>query len=161
MKIFIGYVSLSGNTEEMANILKNTLLSIGCEVDMESLETVEVQSLLDYDCIFIGTYTWGDGDLPYEVEDFYNELLEYHLTGQNAACFGSGDHAYPKFCAAVDTFYQQLNQCGCNVYPESLKIELDPQTEDEIRQCQQFAQSVYEWVLQKKEMNQGAKQSFL
>ncbi|MED3625120.1 flavodoxin [Neobacillus thermocopriae] len=161
MKMFIGYVSLSGNTEEMANILKNTLLSKGCEVDMESLETVEVQSLLDYDCIFIGTYTWGDGDLPYEAEDFYHELLEYHLTGQNAACFGSGDHAYPNFCAAVDTISHQLIQCGCNVFPESLKIELDPQTEDKIRQCQQFAQSVYEWVLLKKEMNQRVKQYFL
>lgn len=152
MKTFIGYVSMSGNTEDIANILKDSLLLSGCEVGMESLETVDVKSILEYDCIFIGAYTWGDGDLPYEAEDFYEELNEYDLTGVQTACFGSGDHAYPKFCAAVDTFANQLEKRGCHVFQQRLKIELNPETDEQIRECQQFAQSVYEWAMVNKEI---------
>jgi flavodoxin I len=152
MKTFIGYVSMSGNTEDMANILKDVLLSTGYEVEMESLDTLEVKSLLNYDCIFLGTYTWGDGDLPYEAEDFFEELNECDLTGVHAACFGSGDHAYPKFCEAVDTFADKLDERGCHVFNQRLKIELNPETEEQIRECKQFAKSVYEWVMTKKEI---------
>lgn len=152
MKMFIGYVSMSGNTEDMANILKETLLLTGCEVEMDSLENVEVKSLLDYDCVFIGAYTWGDGDLPYEAEDFFDELNLYDLSGLHTACFGSGDHAYPKFCEAVDLFANQLEERGSYVFKQRLKVELNPETDEQILKCQQFAQSVYEWVGQRKEM---------
>lgn len=152
MKILIGYVSMSGNTEDIANILKDELLTAGCEVEMESLETIETNSILEYDCIFIGSYTWGDGDLPYEAEDFYEELNQLDLTGVHTACFGSGDHDYPQFCAAVNTFASRLIERGCNVFPELLKIELNPETEEQIADCQQFAQSVLTWVLAKKEI---------
>ncbi|WP_026583830.1 flavodoxin [Bacillus sp. J33] len=152
MKAFIGYLSMSGNTEDMANILKNVLVSKGCEVDMESLDLADVQSILGYDCIFIGAYTWGDGDLPYEAEEFFDELNEYELTGVYAACFGSGDHAYPKFCAAVDTFAEKLKERGAGVYHQRLKIELNPESDDQIRECQQFAESAYEWVMKDREI---------
>lgn len=152
MKILIGYVSMSGNTEDMANILKEELLAAGCEVEVESLETTQANRILDYDCSFIGAYTWGDGDLPYEAEDFFEELNHLNLTGVYSACFGSGDHDYPQFCAAVDTFATRLKERGSNVFPEMLKIELNPETEEQIAECQQFAQSVLTWVMAKKEM---------
>lgn len=151
MNIFIGYVSMSGNTEDIANILKDTLISAGCEVVMDSLETVDIKSILDYDCIFIGAYTWGDGDLPYEAEEFFEELTQLDLSGIYAACFGSGDHAYPQFCAAVDTFANQLDERGCHVFHRRLKIELNPETAEQIDECQQFAQSIYEWAVVNKE----------
>ncbi|KON88198.1 flavodoxin [Sporosarcina globispora] len=152
MKAFIGYLSMSGNTEDMASILKNVLISKGCEVDIESLDMIGVHSILAYDCIFIGAYTWGDGDLPYEAEDFFEEMNDHDLTGIHAACFGSGDHAYPKFCAAVDTLADKLNERGALVYPHRLKIELNPETDDQILECQQFAESAYEWVMKKREV---------
>ena len=57
MKVFIGYVSLSGNTEKMAINIKNRMKAIGCEVYMERLDTVEVDALKDFDLAFIGLYT--------------------------------------------------------------------------------------------------------
>ncbi|WP_163099249.1 flavodoxin [Peribacillus alkalitolerans] len=147
MKTFIGYVSMSGNTEDIANVIKNVLLSSGCEVEMECLDTVEVETLVDYDCIFIGAYTWGDGDLPYEAEDFFEDLNGLHLAGVNAACFGSGDSAYPKFCMAVDTLAKKLEERGAKVFGPRLKIEFSPETEQQIEECNQFTQSVIEWVM--------------
>ena len=49
MKVFIGYVSLSGNTEKMAVIIKNRMKAAGCKVYMERLDTVEVDTLKDFD----------------------------------------------------------------------------------------------------------------
>ncbi|MBY0156479.1 flavodoxin [Cytobacillus oceanisediminis] len=152
MKAFIGYLSMSGNTEDMASILKKVLESKGCEVYMDSLDLTDIHSILAYDCIFIGAYTWGDGDLPYEAEDFFEELNDHDLTGIHAACFGSGDHAYPKFCAAVDTLADKLSERGANVFQQRLKIELNPETDEQILECQQFAESAYEWIVKNEEM---------
>ncbi len=146
MKIFIGYVSMSGNTEDMANILKETLLECGCEVVLLDLETVELHSLKSYDGIFLGAFTWGDGDLPYEVEEFFDELKSLRLNGIKAACFGSGDTLYPKFCMAVDVMASTLKEQGCDVFEEKLKIELSPETDEEVEECRQFAKSFYQWA---------------
>lgn len=155
MKIFIGYASMSGNTEDMANILKETLLECGWEVDLLDLETVDIHSLKSYDCIFLGAYTWGDGDLPYEVEEFFEELKNLRLNGIKAACFGSGDTLYPKFCMAVDIMESTLKEQGCDVFEEKLKIELSPETDEEIEECRQFAKSFYQWA------NKGEKLTYV
>ena len=146
MKAIIGYVSMSGNTEEIADILKNVLLLNGCEVDIERLDQIEAETLLSYDCAFIGTYTWGDGDIPYDAEDFFEELNEVHLAGLPVACFGSGERYYPKFCAAVDSFAEKINERGGRVFDKRLKIELSPDSDEELVECQEFAKTVYEWA---------------
>ncbi|MGD6781656.1 flavodoxin [Sutcliffiella horikoshii] len=146
MRIFIGYVSMSGNTEDIANILQDELLAKGCEVVLECLDTVDVEEITTYNGIFIGSYTWGDGDLPYEAEDFYEELNELKLNSIPAACFGSGDHTYPKFCAAVDTFSEKLKSCGAAVYDQTLKVESSPETQEQELECRQFAQRFITWV---------------
>ncbi|MEY8191743.1 flavodoxin domain-containing protein [Peribacillus simplex] len=76
MKVFIGYVSLSGNTEKMAINIKNRMKAVGCEVYMERLDTVEVDALKDFDLAFIGLYTWNLEDLPYEAHGTRWTLLE-------------------------------------------------------------------------------------
>lgn len=155
MKIFIGYVSMSGNTEDMANILKETLLECGCKVDLLDLETVDVHSLKSYDCLFFGAYTWGDGDLPYEVEEFFDDLKKLNLNGVKAACFGSGDTLYPKFCMAVDIMATTLDEQGCDVFEGRLKVELSPEADEEVDECRRFAKLVYQWA------NKGEKLTYV
>jgi flavodoxin I len=146
VKTFIGYVSMSGNTEDMANILRDILIESGCEVDLLCLDTVDVSSLKGYDCIFFGAYTWGDGDLPYEVEELFDNLNNMNLKGVKAACFGSGDTLYPKFCMAVDIMSSKLQDLGCDVFEEGLKIELSPESDEQVEECKLFAKSVYQWA---------------
>ncbi len=153
MKTFIGFASMSGNTEDIANILQDVLIAKGCGVVMEDLESVDAASLTEYECIFIGAYTWGDGDLPYEAEDFVEALQDVDFTNVKAACFGSGDYAYPQFCAAADILAETLEGRGCSVFNHRLKIELSPESDEQISECRQFAQSVYEWALTSKEIH--------
>lgn len=56
MQVFIGYASLSGNTEKMAFVIKKRLMAVGCKVHMEELDTVEVDTLKEFDLAFFGLY---------------------------------------------------------------------------------------------------------
>ncbi|MGR9047374.1 flavodoxin [Halobacillus faecis] len=140
-KILIGFASMSGNTEDMADHLKSHLDS-DFDVDMQELEDIEASSLLEYDGILIGSYTWNDGDLPYEVEDFYDDLADVDLTGIAAAVFGSGDPVYPRFCEAVHLLEDQLKASDAMIIAEGLKIEMNPDTEEDMKACSQFAERV-------------------
>lgn len=70
MKALIAFASMSGNTEDMAAILKQTLEGKGIETEMMEFDDTSAEDLSSYDYVMIGSYTWGDGDLPYEAEDF-------------------------------------------------------------------------------------------
>ncbi|MBM7661854.1 flavodoxin I [Bacillus mesophilus] len=138
-KVVIAYASMSGNTEEIADLLKVSIEPFEHEIDVLEIEHMDVNDVLNYDGILIGSYTWGDGDLPYETEDFYEELLTLDLTGKKAAVFGSGDTVYPKFCEAVVLFENRLKECNAEIIQEGLKVEFTPDSQEEIDRCVDFA----------------------
>ncbi|MFC0270726.1 flavodoxin [Metabacillus herbersteinensis] len=149
-KVLITYVSMSGNTEDIANLLMQEFSEQGLDVHLEEMESTRIEDLTSYELILVGTYTWGNGDLPYETEEFYEGLVDAEISGLKAACFGSGDHAYPKFCEAVNLFYNQLSVCRSDVYKDTLKMEFGPETDDEIEMCREFAREIINWVLNEK-----------
>ncbi len=51
-------------------IIKETLQEYELDIDCVEIDDADVSVLTSYDYVLIGTYTWGDGDLPYEAEDF-------------------------------------------------------------------------------------------
>ncbi|WP_411334935.1 flavodoxin [Metabacillus indicus] len=139
------YASMSGNTEDMARLIGQQLSEKGMGVIFEELDLFMTDELFKYDVILAGSYTWGDGDLPYEAEDFYEELGDLNLRGKLAACFGSGDHAYPKFCAAADLLQRRFKETGAEVFGDTLKIEGSPESDLEQEACRMFADAVAEW----------------
>lgn len=139
------YASMSGNTEDMARLIGQQLSEKGMDVMFEELDLCMTDELFNYDVILAGSYTWGDGDLPYEAEDFYEELGDLNLKGKLVACFGSGDHAYPKFCAAADLLQRRFEDTGAQVFGEVLKMEGSPESDLEQEACTMFADAVAEW----------------
>ncbi|TGB03790.1 flavodoxin [Halobacillus salinus] len=138
--ILIGFASMSGNTEDMADILASHLSSKH-EVTLEEIDDIDPCTLTDYDAVLLGSYTWNDGDLPYEVEDFYDELEEVDLAELPVAVFGSGDTIYPMFCEAVHLLETRLKESGAAVVCNGLKIEMNPDTEAEVVTCREWAES--------------------
>ncbi len=129
-KFLVVFASLTGNTEEMADLIVEGIQSAGAEVDVKQSMDVDADILLAYDAFILGAYTWGDGELPDEFLDFYEDMDELDLAGKKAAVFGSGDTAYDQFAAAVDLLADKLKERGAELVQESLKIELNPSTED-------------------------------
>lgn len=140
-KFVIVYASMSGNTEEMAFEIADGIRASGEDVDVLEAFEANASVLLDYEGLLIGSYTWGDGEVPDELLDFYDELETLDLTGKKAAVFGSFDWSYGDGGIAVDMIKEALQQQGAVMVQEELKVEFDP-TPDERIQCQNFGKKV-------------------
>lgn len=108
----IVYASMTGNTEACADIVADKLEELGFEVELDECTSVDADDMADADLCIVGTYTYGDGELPDEIVDFYEELAEVDLSGKIYGCFGSGDTFYDDFCICVDMFEAQFEKTG-------------------------------------------------
>ena len=126
MKALVTYLSYSGNTEEVAELITEKCHEMNIAVEMEHMELIKDVKPDDYDVIFLGTFTWARGSVPAEVKDW---ILEIGYKPENIAVFGTGDTQFggdELFCAAVDklvTFY--------NSPWKGLKIEQSPRGSQE------------------------------
>lgn len=140
-KIVLIYASMSGNTEKMAEAIANGVEVAGGEIKvMDVMYSASAQELIEYDGVILGSYTWGDGELPDDILDLYEEMEKVDLYGKKAAVFGSGDNGYNYFCAAVDILMEKLKECGADVYSEGLKVDLTPTEHDE-EMCRTFGRN--------------------
>ncbi|GAB2722872.1 flavodoxin [Paenibacillus thermoaerophilus] len=142
-KVLVVYASMTGNTEEMAEAIVDGLKESGAEIVLKSVLDANASEMAHYDGILLGAYTWGDGELPDEFLDFYEEMDEVSLEGRKAAAFGSADSSYPLFGAAVDILTAKLKQIGAEIAMEGLKIELCP-SEDEKEHCRAYGRKFAE-----------------
>lgn len=129
--VLVVYASLTGNTEAAAEILEEAFEKLDVEVELVESIFADPEDFLDVDIAVIGTYTYGtDANLPDEIVDFYEELVDVDLQGKVYGTFGSGDTFYDKYCKSVDDFNDQFEQTGAVKGAESVKIDLDPEEED-------------------------------
>lgn len=131
-KAMIVYASLTGNTEEMANLLAKELNQLGVTTEVEEAIQVYPEEYLEYDICIVATYTYGtDGNLPDEIIDFYEDLAKENLSGKVFGVLGSGQTFYEHFCRAVDYFEKQFKATGAIQGAESVKIELNVSEHDQ------------------------------
>lgn len=126
LKTIIPYLSYSGNTQEVAELIAETLAD---NYVSASLHQIGIDSPIDpeaYDFIFLGTFTWEIGSTPDEVKDF---ILEIGYKPDNIAVFGTGDTQFggeKLFCRAVDKLCQFYHSPW-----DGLKIEQSPRGSQE------------------------------
>lgn len=130
-QVMIVYASLTGNTRMGANILEETFIELGAEVEVIESYDADPFDFEDVDICVVGTYTYGtDADLPDEIVDFYEELEDVELDGKTYGVFGSGDTFYVgKFCLCVDDFEEQFDKTGAVKGADGVKYHLDPDEE--------------------------------
>jgi flavodoxin I len=139
-KFIMVYASMTGNTEAMVHAIAESIQEFGIELTLVDGYDADASQLRLYDGILIGTYTWNAGDLPDEMMDFYEDLLQEDLTGKKAAVFGSFDSMYGDNGAAIDTFISALKKAGAEVTTEGLKVELAPSAQD-LAVCKAFGKT--------------------
>jgi len=126
MRAIICYLSYSGNTEEVAELLKVQLEASNVNIDLYSIGYGIIPNLFEYDLIFLGTFTWDQGSTPEEMKDFAREVGD---KPNNVYIFGTGDTQFggdDLFCKAVDKLVRFYNSS----YP-GLKIEQSPRGSQE------------------------------
>src|SRR5699024_466090 len=141
--ILMIYTSQTGNTELLTDILESELQQLGHQVTVKSFEfdVIDIDRLADYDAVLIGTYTWDDGELPYEAEDFYIDLEGADLTNQIFGVYGSADSFYDTYGLAIELMGDRLKNLGAIMISERLIVDLTPDKKDEVR-CSDFAKLV-------------------
>ena len=89
----------------------------------------------------MATYTYGEGELPEEIIDFYEELQELDLTGKIYGVCGSGDTFYDDFAKSVDDFDQAFKKTGATKGAEVVKVDLNVEAQD-IDNLEEFAKKL-------------------
>ncbi|CDN45623.1 MULTISPECIES: flavodoxin [Paenibacillus] len=140
-KVIVICCSMTGNTEEMAEEIVAGIRHAGVEPAVRDIMDAKASELEEYDVILIGAYTWGDGELPDEFLDFYEELDGVKLQGKLAAVFGSGDSSYPIYCGAVDLIEEKLKERGAQIAAPGLKVEFNP-SDEEKEQCRDIGRKM-------------------
>lgn len=142
-QVLVVYASLTGNTEEMAELIVQGIRETGGEAVLKSVTECSAFEIKEYEGVLLGAYTWGDGELPDESLDFYDELDELDLTAVKSAVFGSGDMGYAIYCGAVDVIEEKLKKRGAEIVQDSLKIEYGPNAAEK-EACRQFGRQFIE-----------------
>ncbi|QDS33314.1 flavodoxin [Brevibacillus brevis] len=143
MSILMVYASMTGNTQEIAEAIAEGIRSTGAELEIKEVMDANAKELEAYDGILLGAYTWGDGELPDECMDFYEEMDDIDLSGKKVVAFGSCDSAYEHVGAAVDILLKKASERGAETPLEGLKIELSPTAKEE-ETCKAFGVSFAE-----------------
>ncbi|SDC19391.1 flavodoxin I [Pelagirhabdus alkalitolerans] len=144
MKTIIIYSTRTGQTAQIAEEIKEEMQSYTQDVSLYQLgvDDILAYDLIGADLVFFGTYTAGQGDLPFEAEDFSFELSEEDLTNVPVALFGSCDSDYPIYGGAIDEIGETFKSVGAKVHPDYLKIELFT-IDEEMDRLKQFVKTVY------------------
>lgn len=137
----IVYASLTGNTEEIADIVAEALEEQDIEVEIEECTQVDATDFADADICIVATYTYDEGDLPDDIVDFYEELKEVDLTGKIYGVVGSGDTFYEFYCKSVDDFEAVFEKTGATKGAEAVKVDLAAEEEDIIK-LEAFAKTI-------------------
>lgn len=129
----IVYASATGNTEGISEILEDAFKVLDIDVERIEADDADDATFDDADICVVATYTDGDGEIPFDLEDFYDELPDFNLDGKVFGVVGSGDsELYPDyFCQAAIDFDQAFEKTGAKRGAELVKIENDADDEDE------------------------------
>ena len=131
MKARIVIASMTGNDEDMAEILEENLQDAGFDVENIDVSFADATSYLDADLCVMVTYTYGEGVMTDELKDFYDQLITLDLSGKKFAVMGSGDKTYKDhYCENVDDFEKAFIKCGAVEVAKPVKIENAVDDED-------------------------------
>lgn len=126
MRVLIAYLTYSGNTQEVAELIAKQLEKDDINITWHRIDFDLMPDIDSFDVIFLGTFTWDYGETPFELKEF---VLDVGYKPENIAVFGTGDTQFGdenQYCKAVDklvTFYG-------SPWP-GLKIEQSPRGSQE------------------------------
>ncbi|MBD7985229.1 flavodoxin [Sporosarcina sp. Sa2YVA2] len=121
VSFLIAYATWSGNTQEVAELVEETILREGMDVTAHRIGLDPMPDPRQFDAMIIGSFTWDKGATPHEVKDF---VADVGYKPDNVYVFGTGDTQFggdELFCNAavkLAKFYESRI--------EPLKIEQSP-----------------------------------
>lgn len=125
MSVLVVYESMTGNTKDLAEIIYKNLSDRDLNVSIYDI--CNVGNIDSYEHVYLGMYTYENGNLPDECRYFLREILienDYNLP--IFSLFGTGETQFGKrnYCRAVDSSEYHLSKKTKVI--GKLKIEQNP-----------------------------------
>lgn len=122
------YASESGNTEALAGKAKKAAQKHGLDAKVFDMADAELSLLTKSKNIVVYAATWGEGDPPSRVVDFYQALMSDaapRIDGVRFAVLALGDTAYVQFCAIGKAIDARLEELGGVRVADRVDLDLD------------------------------------
>ncbi|HAX02810.1 MAG: flavodoxin [Tenericutes bacterium GWC2_34_14] len=132
--VLVVYWSGTGNTEIMAEKIKEGLESAGASVDFKTVDQVEPSDVANYDKIAFGCPSMGVETLEEDEFEPFFEAVEGSLSGKKIALFGSYGWGEGEW---MDAWVERAEATGANLYDNGLRINSTPSSEEEDK-CVEF-----------------------
>lgn len=132
MKARVFYATITGNNEDVADVIIDTFEAEGVEVTKEDIQMVDPHDISadETDIVVVVPYTFDKGTVPDESLDFFEDLEDTDLSGIVYGVSGSGDDFYGKdFAVAIDKFEAQFEKSGATKGADGVKVNLSPDVE--------------------------------
>ena len=132
-KVLVVYVTTTGNTEKMANIIADAAKGAGADVTLKTVGETKVDELAGYDVVAFGSPAMGAEVLEEaEMEPFFSEA-EGKISGKKVAVFGSYDWGDGEW---LRTWEDRCKAAGAEVVA-TVKAHLEPD-DDAVAECKAF-----------------------
>ena len=125
MNILFG--SVTGTAENVARSAAKLARSRGHDVNICELDDVSMEELADMDDVLIVVSTYGEGEMPFNAEMFWDEIEAAPpvLQGLQYGVLALGDTAYEQFCQAGKDIDAMLEACGATRRVDRVDCDLN------------------------------------
>ncbi|GEB40412.1 flavodoxin [Leuconostoc lactis] len=131
MQAHVVYATITGNNEEVADIVVAAFEAANIAVKKTEISQTEVDEFEDVDIAVVVPYTYDQGSLPDEGLDFFEDLADATLDHVVYGVAGSGDTYYlSDYCVAVPKFEAQFAKTQAIKGAEGVKVNLHPDETD-------------------------------
>src|SRR3989339_721715 len=126
--VLIVYWSGTGNTEIMAEKIKEGLESAGASVDMRTVDNVQPSEVSGFDKIAFGCPSMGVETLEEDEFDPFFSEAEGLIKGKKVAIFGSYGWGEGEW---MDAWVERTVATGAKLFQEGFKVNSTPSSEEE------------------------------
>ena len=141
IKMKIVYYSLSGNTKQMAEYIKEGIEAKGKVAELVSVDEVQVEEIANEEIIILGCSANGVEQLDEEYMEPYVAALEGKVKDKKVALFGSygwGDGEWMR------GWEETMSSFGANLIEAGLIVLEAPEDEEAIENCRAFGRRIAE-----------------
>ena len=133
----IVYWSGTGNTEKMAELIKNGIVEAGKEAEAICVSDVNVSELLNEDTLVLGCSAMGDEVLEESEFDPFIDEISSKISGKKVALFGSYGWGDGKW---MRDFEERIIGYGCSIIDTPLVVQNEPDGSEQ--ECLDFGKKI-------------------
>lgn len=135
-RLNIIYWSGTGNTEQMAEYIKEGATGAGAEVKVIDVSSVDENSA-EADLMAFGCPSMGAEELEGEIEDYILSIKD-KLSGKTVGLFGSYDWGEGEW---MNTWKDMMEGFGAKVVGQGLIVNLSPEGDD-VELCKNYGAEI-------------------